>query len=199
MIMKNISILLIFTFFSFCLSAQRSDKSEYKQHFFSTDVLPHGQFSNVLPNKEVKPPKQPKMIGLTKSLKNTNEVTQRLDSIVYRRYDTVAIKWNRSSSEVFIYDSATRNILRYQEFELDTATKSMKLVYKEEYSYNPLGDRTEYIEKTEMDGVLVNSYRETYTYDEMGRPKSYTEYNWDKNKSKWVENYKEEYTYDIFL
>lgn len=196
--MKNITILLLFISFAFSLSAQRSEKSQFKQHFLSQGEIPKGLFpkeTSMLSGGKSLDRKT--MVGLNKSLKRADDLKQRLDSIVYQNYDTITFKWKPNSKDVFIFND-NESPHQYKKYDWNPDTKEYKEVYEEDFAYNSDGDITSYIEQTNMDGMMVNSYRETYEYDELGRPKTYTEYNWDKNKSEWVESYREEYSYDSF-
>ena len=196
--MKSFTILLLFISFTFSLSAQRSEKSQFKQHFLSQGEIPKGIYpketSLLTSGKSFD---RETMIGREKSLKNATDLKQLLDSIVRQKYDTITNKWTPNSKDVFIFNE-DGSPHQYKGYDWDPDTKKYKQIKEEDYEYNFGGDITSYTELTDMNGMMVNSYHETYEYDEQGRPKTYTEYNWDKDKSEWVEYYRQEYTYDSF-
>ena len=196
--MKKFTFLLILISFTILLSAQHSETSLFKQHYITKDNPPKEFFPERITTTHHENSYERKAsVGNAKYLKKDDVIKQILDSIIFQNYDTLTTKWFNSHKYVFVYDTLG-NIISYHEFEYDSETLSVHEVFRKDYIYNSDGDIITYTEQTETDGMLVNSYREIYTYDEMGQDQSFTTYHWDKDKSDWVENYKEEYHYNEF-
>ncbi len=106
-------------------------------------------------------------------------------------------KWQPVVKYEAIYD-AHDNCTLYTtyEYQTDLGTWKTTNIYKQEYTYNDKGLKTQYVYSYwNPDKGWTNSYKDKYEYDAQGRETLYMKYNWDISKSDWAQSEKTETGY----
>lgn len=92
------------------------------------------------------------------------------------------------------YDNCT--LYTTYEYQTDLGTWKTTNIYKQEYTYNDKGLKTQYVYSYwNQDKGWTNSYKDKYEYDAQGRETLHMNYNWDTSKSDWAQSEKTETGY----
>ena len=92
------------------------------------------------------------------------------------------------------YDNCT--LYTIYEYQTDLGTWKTTNIYKQEYTYNDKGLKTQYVYSYwNPDNGWTNSYKDKYEYDAQGRETLHMNYNWDTSKSDWAQSEKTETGY----
>ena len=92
------------------------------------------------------------------------------------------------------YDNCT--LYTTYEYQTDLGTWKTTNIYKQEYTYNDKGLKTQYVYSYwNQDNGWTNSYKDKYEYDAQGRETLHMNYNWDTSKSDWAQSEKTETGY----
>lgn len=92
------------------------------------------------------------------------------------------------------YDNCT--LYTTYEYQTDLGTWKTTNIYKQEYTYNDKGLKTQYVYSYwNPDKGWTNSYKDKYEYDAQGRETLHMNYNWDTSKSDWAQSEKTETGY----
>ena len=92
------------------------------------------------------------------------------------------------------YDNCT--LYTTYEYQTDLGTWKTTSIYKQEYTYNDKGLKTQYVYSYwNPDKGWTNSYKDKYEYDAQGRETLHMNYNWDTSKSDWAQSEKTETGY----
>ena len=92
------------------------------------------------------------------------------------------------------YDNCTLHTI--YEYLTDLGTWKTTNIYKQEYTYNDKGLKTQYVYSYwNQDNGWTFSYKDKYEYDAQGRETLHMNYNWDTSKSDWAQSEKTETGY----
>ena len=98
-------------------------------------------------------------------------------------------KWQPEVKYEATYDAHDNcTLYTIYEYQTDLGTWKTTNIYKQEYTYNDKGLKTQYVYSYwNQDNGWTISYKDKYEYDAQGRETLYMSYDWDTSKSDWVE------------
>lgn len=106
-------------------------------------------------------------------------------------------KWQPEVKYEATYDAHDNcTLYTIYEYQTDLGTWKTANIYKQEYTYNDKGLKTQYVYSYwNPDNGWTTSYKDTYEYDAQGRETLHMNYNWDTSKSDWAQSEKTETGY----
>ena len=106
-------------------------------------------------------------------------------------------KWQPVAKKEATYDAYDNcTLYTIYEYQTDLGTWKTTNIYKQEYTYNDKGLKTQYVYSSwNQDNGWTFSYKDKYEYDAQGRETLHMNYNWDTSKSDWAQSEKTETGY----
>ena len=183
------AILLILTVFSTNTFAQKHfavqklNKVNNLESQILSQLKMDPRFHNYFKNT-----KNPSLPGLLKANKADGNATV-IDSLVSSAYDT-SYQWIKMSYQYDGYGYLTDWLSEY----IDDGVHGYFNDYQ--FTFRPDGQLLSSLSLDWENGVWINDYRSTYTYDPSGNNISELDEQWDTTTTSWVNDWKYEYAYD---